>query len=115
MMTSAINDKSEQAEQIKALKMELCEVQRNLKITTVMADSYGAMAIGQDYENYKGYHDAEMWTYAEKRLENLEEIKACEDVMREINPGQATSSVRPVRKKEEKGRSTSRPRRHGYD
>ena len=36
-----------------------------------MMDSYGAMAIGQDYQEYKGYHDAEMWQYAEKRVENL--------------------------------------------
>ena len=95
MMTSAVNEKSAQAEQIKTLRMELLETQRNLRVTSLMMDSYGAMAIGQDYQEYKGYHDAEMWQYAEKRMENLEEIRQCDEVLMDELPSSAATSSPP--------------------
>jgi hypothetical protein len=124
MMTCAVNEKSEQAEQIKTLKMELMQTQHNLRVTTLMADSYGAMAIGQDYQEYKGYHDSEMWTYSEKRLDNLEELQRCEALQQSLQHEEAASasqgsSMRKVKKDTSpmKSRASSRTRtgRHGYD
>ena len=125
MMTCAVNEKSEQAEQIKTLRMELLQTQQNMKVTALMADSYEAMAIGKDYQGYTvAITTPRCGSTPSGGYDNLEEIQRREEIQGSMqNEEAATASQGSVPKGVRKDasplktRSSSRTRigRHGYD
>lgn len=71
---------------------------KQLGIVELMKTEYASMALGMKYQESQGYHDSEMYEYAERQWENLEEAQAMEKVMQEIEADKA-----------------SRARAHGFD
>ena len=71
-------------QEARSLRAELAQKQMRLQVTEVIMSEYGAMALGYSYAENKAYHDAEMWSYAENRMQNKMELAALERLQREI-------------------------------
>jgi len=124
----------------KTQRMEIQSLREALEIREVMMTEYASMALGSQYkQETKGYHDSEMYTYAKNQLDNQREIAQLEALQQEISrANQSTAAGVPVpaevewdvsmaetdltagararvKKTEQKARSTSKPRRHGFD
>jgi hypothetical protein len=126
----------------KTQRMEMQSMREALEIREVMMTEYASMALGSQYkQETKGYHDSEMYTYAKNQLDNQREIAQLEALQHEINrANQSAAAGVPVptegewdismtepdltagveararvKKTEQKTRSTSKPRRHGFD
>jgi hypothetical protein len=83
----------------------------NLQLKELMM--HASMAIGKEYVETKGYHDAEMHSYAERILElRLEQAKMAE-VQQEMEEA-SNSSSKTVRKDAQKMKN-SLARKHGFD
>ena len=71
---------------------EMNQMKEALEIREVMMSEYASMAMGTKYAEHKGYHDSEMYEYAERQWENLEEAQALGKVMKEIEEDRASKT-----------------------
>ena len=65
---------------------------KQLGIVELMKTEYASMALGMKYQESQGYHDSEMYEYAERQWENLEEAQALGKVMKEIEEDRASKT-----------------------
>ena len=83
-------------QEIFALRSKLQEAVKGLEVTELMMSEYGAMAMGESYVQNKGYHDAEMWEYAENKMRQESEFAQLQKLTQELtqeSPKRASSST----------------------
>ena len=71
-----------QAEQ-RRQHVEVLQLKEALEVREVMMTEFASMAMGQEYQRNKGYHDSEMYDYAKAKWENQQEVARMEALQRE--------------------------------
>jgi len=121
-------------------RVEMDQLREALEVRDIMMSEFACMAMGQEYQEHKGYHDAEMHAYAHRRWEEQKEMAQLEALQREIARANSSSASRADPSDEEwdavmhqrsgrsesqrtrvknaatsKNRTHSKSKRHGFD
>jgi hypothetical protein len=67
-----------------SMEQKLKEQSRSLEVLELMKSEYGALWLGKEkYQAEKGYHDGEMFVYAERWLERQEEVRRLDEALQQ--------------------------------
>ena len=94
-------------DEVRRLRAQLEMSVKERKITEIMMSEYGAMAMGAHYVENQGYHDSEMYTYAEKRFETQLEMDVLQQIQEESVRGSDQDMASAAAKRQPRAKSQS--------